>query len=205
MTDLNLNTLPTREQLQRAISPWWSGGGTTNLIVDVCREWQATMSEAQDVAERLAAKLSNGLRFVSREVAEDCLEEVRAVGRHVESKMRQPTTKDFDQGKCIFGDGVRCPNCGEVHGRMLLPGEFSERIREVQDLFEARQNEKLADTDWEKKKEEWRRMPRMLGVCDGAGEDIVEIDGKLCCPDCGVEVPDFVFRIPAKKRSKETA
>lgn len=204
MTDLNLNTLPSREDLKRAIEPWWSGGGTTTLIVDICRERQATMVEAQNVAERLAAKLSNGLHFVSREVATDCLEEVRAVGRHVESKMRQPTTKDFDQGKCIFGDGVRCPNCGEVHGRMLLPGEFTSRIREVRELFEARQNEKLAETDWEQKKAEFRRM-RMHGVCDGAGKDVVEIDGKLACPDCGVEVPDFVFRIPAKKRSGETA
>jgi hypothetical protein len=73
------NTLPSADQIRLAISSYFRGGGTTNLIVNVCRREAATTTEAQQVASRLAKRFADGKTFVSDEVVVEHLEIVRAV------------------------------------------------------------------------------------------------------------------------------
>lgn len=71
--------LPSAEQIRLAIDTWFRGGGTTNLIVNVCRREQASLAEAAMLAERLGRRIASGKDFVNDDVVSAQLEAVRAV------------------------------------------------------------------------------------------------------------------------------
>jgi hypothetical protein len=73
------NTLPSAEQIRLAINTWFRGGGTTNLVINVCRREQATLAEAAALAERLGHRIANGKDFINDDVVSQQLEAVRAV------------------------------------------------------------------------------------------------------------------------------
>lgn len=94
---------------------------------------------------------------------------------------------------------------GEVLASM--PDDVREKVKRMHvawSVDDERREEELKEA-WKQRTYAIIHGPRLEGVCDGAGKDVVKVDGKRVCPGCNVEVPDFVFRIPTKKRSEETA
>jgi hypothetical protein len=79
--------LPSREDLKRAIRPWWSGGGTAEILIDVLRGSAATLSEAEQLATKVAERVDRGYRYVSRDVAEEQLELIRAASAYRTNKV----------------------------------------------------------------------------------------------------------------------
>jgi hypothetical protein len=138
--------LPTAEQIKLAIHPWWSGGGTASLIVNVCRREMASIEDAQDVALRLAQRIEKGNSYISDEVVAETLEMTRAVGavrQHREVRTYDRSTSDFDPMKCLFGEGVSCPQCTRiykepiVHGRLLEGQELTQFFADWRAYVEA--------------------------------------------------------------------
>jgi hypothetical protein len=72
------STLPSTEQIRIAIQDFYRGGGTTNLIVNVCRREMATIEEASRLAEQLASRAAAGRTYVTDDVVTECLEAIRA-------------------------------------------------------------------------------------------------------------------------------
>ena len=70
-------TLPNREDLKFAISPWWRGGRTAETIIDVLRSAAASADEARTLAESLSS-VADRLSVITRQVVEDELERLRA-------------------------------------------------------------------------------------------------------------------------------
>lgn len=76
------NTLPSAEQIRVAISSWFRGGPSTNLIVNVLRREAATLDESADVAERLSRSMADGfLHVLTDQIVASSLEASRAVGQ----------------------------------------------------------------------------------------------------------------------------
>lgn len=134
---MNLNTLPTREEYQRAIGQLWRGGGTASLIIDVARQAGASITEAQELAQRLSASLANGLHFISRDIAEQELEAVLALGerRKSQSVRANNLSPRMDWSKCAFSSVLDCPQCSALegaprrHGTPMPTGDWA-RVRE---------------------------------------------------------------------------
>lgn len=85
---MSMNELPTRADYANAILGYWKGGGTTQLIIDVCREQMATAAEAEALGSRLADRVETGLKFVTRDTVSETLEYVRASGISTRRKSR---------------------------------------------------------------------------------------------------------------------
>jgi hypothetical protein len=86
MNEIRGSSLPNAEQIRIAIGTWFRGGGTTNLIVNVCRREMATLAESAALAERLGHRIANGKDFINDEVVSQQLEAVRAVVLSLEEK-----------------------------------------------------------------------------------------------------------------------
>jgi hypothetical protein len=84
---MSMVDLPTREDLKRAISPWWSGGGTAEILIDVLRNQEATLSEGERLATKMAERADRGQSYVSREVVEEQLELIRAASAYRANKV----------------------------------------------------------------------------------------------------------------------
>jgi len=96
---------------EAAIKPWWSGGGTARRLVDVLDRSQATESEARFVAQRLTAAAER-LNVITEPVIENEIEMVRARF----SSAPAPHAREFDSRRCVYEDGVVCPECREYEG-----------------------------------------------------------------------------------------
>lgn len=143
--------LPSAEMVRMAISAWWRGGGTANLIVNVLRRGEADLDEAQAVAQRLAESAER-LNFISDRNIEEALEAVRAVGhaKRIRRQSRGKDPDDFDSAKCVFNDVFPCPQCTRLngeetkHGHLLSPEEWAERFAEIRVHLAGLREEHLA-------------------------------------------------------------
>src|SRR4030095_3678605 len=80
-----------------------------------------------DVGLDVADDVSSLLRV--RSTSPPSVAQIYEAGREVRKETMSPT---FDPFKCIFVDGVRCPNCGDprdpeswgVHGHLIAAGEM---------------------------------------------------------------------------------
>jgi hypothetical protein len=161
--------LPTAEQIKLAIDGFWRGGGTTTLIVNVCRRMECSLEEAGKVAQRLAEAASNGLRHITDATVEQNVEMVRASERvKFMNRLKVSLSEDgFDPGRCLFSDVLDCPQCSAMngapwkHGRLLSPEELSANIQEAHSYLRALFAE--ADPSWKAK-----RDPSLNGHRTGA-------------------------------------
>jgi hypothetical protein len=83
------------------------------------------------------------------------------------------------------------------------PAEVTEKVHSMIEgsKVDAEAEAKANDAEWERTKSKVHSRPRLAGVCTGAGQQVVEIDGKRVCPACGVEVPDIIVdRVPESRR-----
>lgn len=118
---MSLVDLPSREQVKFAIRRWWQGGGTAVLLIDTLRREEATLIEARFVAEETGEIANKGYH-----ITEDVI--LRVLGDYRSSIIRNGSKEDrtvkrtFDPFRCVFEDGLRCPNCGETHGHLLTQG-----------------------------------------------------------------------------------
>jgi hypothetical protein len=159
--------LPSREDLKRAIRPWWSGGGTAEVLVDLLRREEAELDEARELAAKVAELTDKGYRVGPDMAASIFADQRSAIERRrreegnvkatpsqkyrglswhpkrgwIWTAGKPPFNVDIDTEHCVFGDGVRCPNCGQVHGHLLTKQEPTDRIGEVRALLMARLEE----------------------------------------------------------------
>jgi hypothetical protein len=117
------NTLPTRSEYSLAIKALWKGGGTTQLIIDVCREDMATLEEAAALGERLARRASTGSGYVNRDICREQLEAVRASAALLR-KNPKIEERVFDTFRCVFSDTFDCPQCSELNGIPTQHGDL---------------------------------------------------------------------------------
>lgn len=116
-------SLPSREQIERAIAEWWSGGGTSRILVDVLRREGATVNEAKQLASRMAAR-AEATSYISGEVIGEQLEMLRAAAAWKKGRDVGPNT-EFDTFKCLFGDGVQCVQCTKLLGEVVVHGRLA--------------------------------------------------------------------------------
>ncbi len=83
-----------------------------------------------------------------------------------------------------------------------MPNDVREAVMRMHERWAENVERTLEeeDAEWQRVKATTLARPRLRGVCNGAGKPVVEIDGKRVCPDCGVEVPDLIVRLPKKQR-----
>jgi hypothetical protein len=86
-----------------------------------------------------------------------------------------------------------------------MPPEVRERVLAMQEKWAQIDDEDEIDPDaeWQRRLQVARQFGSLQNVkaCSGAGQVPVEREGKLTCPDCDVEVPDHIVRIPKREAS----
>jgi hypothetical protein len=128
------------------------------------------------------------------------------VGRaRFEFKKPPSTGQIHELSREIRGERVaeNLPSLALAAGEFVeqMPDDVRERVREMVAGWadEEERDHDAENAEWERKKAAALFGPRMHGVCDGAGKAPVVIDGKRVCPDCRVEVPDLVVRMPRRE------
>jgi len=135
--------------------------------------------DAQEAARRLS-------RERSYPVLAEMLEYVEEI--HNEREKRTPQYRALTAGEALAE----------------MPPDVREKVHAMVESWHVERDFDAEEAEWKRVKATTLSGPRLRGVCNGAGKIPIKIGGQLVCPDCGIEVPDDIVRVPAKRGGATT-